>query len=112
MMAEKAALFGDDAARSQILAAPGPKTAKTLGRKVRGFVEATWHRHRFEIVIRASRAKFGQNPELGEFLQQTGIWFWSRQAPLIEFGASGCPEPTIEGTIQTYGVDSTFWGSR
>jgi len=72
MMAAKAKLFGDEDAHLQILAAPGPKAAKALGRKVRGFSEEVWREHRFEIVTRANRAKFGQHEDLCKFLLQTG----------------------------------------
>lgn len=72
MMAEKAALFGDHEMRAQVLQAPSPGVAKSLGRKVRGFDDAIWVAKRFSIVVRANRAKFAQNPELGQFLQQTG----------------------------------------
>ncbi|CAN7304366.1 MULTISPECIES: NADAR family protein [Acidovorax] len=72
MMAEKASLFGDQATKEQVLRAPNPGAAKALGRQVRGFDEATWLQHRFSIVVRANQAKFTQNVELGQFLQQTG----------------------------------------
>lgn len=72
MMAEKAALFGDQATRALVLQAPNPGAAKALGRQVRGFDEATWLEHRFSIVVRANGAKFAQNPELSLFLSQTG----------------------------------------
>lgn len=71
MMAEKAALFGDEATRSEVLQAPDPGAAKALGRKVQRFDDATWLAHRFSIVVRANEAKFSQHRELGEFLQQT-----------------------------------------
>ncbi|QTN21496.1 NADAR family protein [Rhizobacter sp. AJA081-3] len=72
MMAEKASLFGDHATRELVLQAPNPGAAKALGRQVRGFVEEAWLEHRFAIVVRANRAKFSQNPDLGAFLKQTG----------------------------------------
>jgi ribA/ribD-fused uncharacterized protein len=72
MMAEKAALFGDRETREQVLQAPNPGAAKALGRQVRGFDEAAWLKHRFSIVVRANKAKFAQNTELGQFLKQTG----------------------------------------
>jgi len=71
MMAEKARLFGDGEAREKIVAAASPAAAKKLGRGVRGFHEQRWARARFDIVVAASRAKFGQNPELAEFLVGT-----------------------------------------
>lgn len=72
MMAEKAALFGDQATRALVFQAPNPGAAKALGRQVRGFDEAVWLENRFAVVTRANRAKFAQNPELGRFLKQTG----------------------------------------
>jgi ribA/ribD-fused uncharacterized protein len=72
MMAEKAALFEDRATREQVLCAASPGAAKALGREVRGFDEAVWLKSRFSIVVQANEAKFGQNPELRQFLQQTG----------------------------------------
>lgn len=72
MMAEKAALFGDNQTREQVLQAASPGEAKALGRQVRGFDEATWVENRFSIVVRANAAKFAQNHELREFLHQTG----------------------------------------
>lgn len=72
MMAEKAALFEDHATRAEVLLAPNPGAAKALGRKVHGFDEQLWLQHRFGIVVRANEAKFTQNPELSQFLKQTG----------------------------------------
>lgn len=72
MMAEKARLFGDAETRRQILAAEHVAEAKALGRKVQPFDEPTWEAHRFEIVVAASLAKYGQNPEFGAYLEQTG----------------------------------------
>ncbi|NVD97557.1 NADAR family protein [Massilia sp. BJB1822] len=72
MMAEKARLFDDQAIRTQVLNAATPGEAKALGRQVQGFDEAVWLAQRYAIVIRANEAKFAQNPDLGQFLQQTG----------------------------------------
>ncbi len=72
MMAEKAALFGDQATKALILHAPDPGAAKAFGRQVTGFDESLWLKHRFSIVVRANEAKFAQNSELRTFLQQTG----------------------------------------
>ncbi|WP_435877683.1 NADAR family protein [Streptosporangium saharense] len=71
MMAHKAWLFGDDGTASAVLTAPHPGEAKRLGRAVRGFDEAVWREHRHAIVVRGNTAKFGANPELGDFLLGT-----------------------------------------
>lgn len=72
MMAEKARLFGDEETREKIVAAAHPSLAKKLGREVRGFNNATWEQHRFDIVVRGNEAKFGQNEMLRVFLLNTG----------------------------------------
>jgi ribA/ribD-fused uncharacterized protein len=71
MMAEKARLFGDEAALASILAAATPAHAKAFGREVRGFDEAVWAQARFDIVVRGSVATFQQNADLGAFLGAT-----------------------------------------
>lgn len=71
MMAHKAWLFGDEESAAKILATGHPGEAKALGRTVRGFDEATWEARRFDIVVRGSVAKFGQNADLGAFLLGT-----------------------------------------
>ncbi|WP_033424830.1 NADAR family protein [Actinomadura flavalba] len=72
MMAEKARLFGDAATRAAILAAPHPARAKDLGRRVRGYDDAVWDEHRYDVVVRANLAKFGQDEDLRRYLCETG----------------------------------------
>ena len=72
MMAEKARLFGDAATFEKIMAAPGPREFKALGRTVAGFDPAVWDSHKRDIVLRGSLAKFSQNAELREYLLGTG----------------------------------------
>jgi len=72
MMAGKARLFEDEDSLLRILDAPGPKSAKALGRKVRNFDDGAWKANARQIVTQGNIAKFQQNEALGEFLQQTG----------------------------------------
>ncbi|MEK2471412.1 NADAR family protein [Streptomyces noursei] len=72
MMAGKARLFDDADAERRALAATHPKQAKDAGRTVRGFDEEVWRQHRFALIVEGSRHKFGQDPELREFLLGTG----------------------------------------
>jgi len=72
MMAEKARLFGDEAALARVLAAANPGAAKAAGRQVQGFDDAVWLEQRFDIVVRANRAKFEQNASMATYLLQTG----------------------------------------
>jgi len=72
MMERKARLFGDEETAEAILAAPDSKTAKALGRAARGFDDAVWKRHRYEIVVAGNLAKFGQHQDLSDYLLGTG----------------------------------------
>ncbi len=72
MMWRKAVLFGDTARAAAILKARSPAKAKALGREVEHFDQVTWDEHRWEIVVSASIAKFGGDPELLDFLRNTG----------------------------------------
>jgi ribA/ribD-fused uncharacterized protein len=72
MMAGKARVFGDGEALTQILESVHPAEAKKLGRKVRNFDEAVWQAVSWDIVVTGNAAKFGQHPDLREFLLNTG----------------------------------------
>ncbi|MDE3724881.1 NADAR family protein [Nocardiopsis sp. N85] len=72
MMAGKARLFGDDEALAEIIEAGHPRDAKEIGRRVRGFDQAVWEASRFDIVVAANVAKFGQHSDLRYFLLGTG----------------------------------------
>jgi ribA/ribD-fused uncharacterized protein len=72
MMCAKARLFEDPDIAEQILAASHPGEAKALGRRIRGFDEAVWVEHRYEIVVAGNVAKFGQHEDLRRFLLDTG----------------------------------------
>jgi ribA/ribD-fused uncharacterized protein len=71
LMAAKASHFGDDRARTQILAADHPGEAKAIGREVRSFDEHEWHRVRWPIAIHGNLLKFEQHPSLGDYLVAT-----------------------------------------
>ncbi len=72
MMAEKARLFGDSAICDKIVSAEHPGAAKSLGRRVANFDEATWVEKRFEIVVRGNEAKYSQNEPMKDFLVTSG----------------------------------------
>ena len=71
MMAQKAALFGDDKTRDRIMAASQPKQFKDLGKQVRPFKSDVWDAYKKDIVVRGNLAKFGQNEALKAFLLST-----------------------------------------
>lgn len=72
MMASKARLFGDETAARKIVASSDPRTAKALGRKVRGFDAVQWERCARDIVMEGNMAKFSQNQMLRSVLLSTG----------------------------------------
>jgi ribA/ribD-fused uncharacterized protein len=84
MMAAKAGLFDDEPTRLRILSEPDPARCKALGRQVRGFDEAIWVRHRFDLVTRGNLAKFDQDPTLRAWLLATG------DAILVEASPRDC----------------------
>jgi ribA/ribD-fused uncharacterized protein len=71
MMAGKARLFGDAEIAGRIVANEDPSTVKALGRRIKGFDEATWTQHRCTIVEAGNLAKFSQNAALRKFLLDT-----------------------------------------
>ncbi|MET9222897.1 MULTISPECIES: NADAR family protein [unclassified Streptomyces] len=72
MMAGKARLFDDPDAERRAVAAGHPKTAKSVGRTVRGFDQAVWEAERFGLVIEGNVHKFRQHPDLLAYLLGTG----------------------------------------
>jgi ribA/ribD-fused uncharacterized protein len=72
MMWRKAILFNDLEAAGKILTASHPNEAKTFGREVKGFDNATWESERYQIVVAGNVAKFGQHQRLKHFLLGTG----------------------------------------
>lgn len=68
MMAQKALLFNDKESHHLIMNEKKPWKQKILGRKVRGFNQARWVAHRFQIVKTANFAKFTQHKDLQQIL--------------------------------------------
>lgn len=71
MMAEKARVFDDQRTVEQVLVAPTPNDAKSLGRRIAGYDDARWEAHRFDAVGRGNEAKFSQSRPLRNFLAGT-----------------------------------------
>ena len=71
MMAAKARLFGDRDVWDRLAGTTDPKTAKALGRKVRGFDQRIWDEHAYRLVVEANLAKFSQSPPLRDYLLST-----------------------------------------
>jgi len=61
MMAQKALLMKDYDIYKLIMKSSNPKEMKSLGRKVKNFNEKLWDDNKYNIVLKASILKFGQN---------------------------------------------------
>lgn len=72
MMAQKALAFNDAEHYQKILSAEDPMTAKKLGRAVRNFSEERWKELRYGLVYQGNLHKFGQHPQLFDYLLSTG----------------------------------------
>lgn len=71
MMYQKALLFSDEEIAKKILKAENPGKAKSLGRKVRNYVDDLWVSERFEIVVQGNMLKFSSSSELLQYLTNT-----------------------------------------
>ena len=89
MMWRKARLFGDEESAAEVLQARSPAHAKALGQRVRGFDDATWTEHRWEIVVSGSTAKFGSDPELRGYLLGTRSRVLVEASPLDRIWGTG-----------------------
>lgn len=92
MMYQKAILFGDTEASQRLLTAADAGKAKAIGREVRGFDDAKWKAHRFNIVVTANIAKFSQNQELQQFLISTGNQVLVEASPVDKIWGIGLAE--------------------
>lgn len=70
----KARHFGDVPSCIAILDAKDPKSAKTLGRAVKGFDNAEWDKVRYGYMVEVLKAKFNSHPFiLSPLLSTTGL---------------------------------------
>lgn len=72
IQAEKAALFGDKTTLQRIMKEKDPYKIKGLGTRVKGFKREVWVDECRSIAVRAVKAKFHQNVNLGKLLRCMG----------------------------------------
>jgi ribA/ribD-fused uncharacterized protein len=106
MMWRKARLFGDSEIERQLLADDSPAVAKQLGRGVRNFRTDVWDRHRMDVVIRGSIAKFEQNETLRRFLLDTGDSILAEASPVDNIWGIGfdATDPRATDPLQWTGL--------
>jgi len=71
MMAQKAIICRDTDTLQAILASSSPAEQKSLGRKVKGFVEDNWKVVREDVVFQGNLYKFSQNEDFKQKLLNT-----------------------------------------
>jgi ribA/ribD-fused uncharacterized protein len=74
MMYHKARIFGDTTSMAKLLGSEGrnPRSAKTIGRSVKGFDQQVWEKHREAVVEQGNYLKYAQNVALKQLLLGTG----------------------------------------
>lgn len=107
MMAEKARLFNDDASALKVISAGSAAEAKKIGRQVKGFDEAIWLQHRFDIVVKANLLKFSQNKECQDYLFSTGECVLVEASPVDSIWGVGlaADDPRIENPESWQGLN-------
>ena len=103
MMASKARLFGDEEVFQEIMTAQSPFDYKKLGRKIRGFEQSIWDANKYDIVVKGNKAKFGQNPDIKEFLLSTGDAIIAEASPYDGiWGICLDRETAMKGTVEQW----------
>jgi len=98
MMAGKARLFGDKEVECKIMSTSEGRKLKKLGRQVKGFDEATWIKHRYDIVLKGNMAKFSQNEALKEMLLESGSSILVEASPFDQIWGIGLDEQQAKAT--------------
>jgi ribA/ribD-fused uncharacterized protein len=107
MMWRKARLFGDSDVERQLLADDSPAVAKQLGRSVRNFRSEVWDRHRFDVVVQGSIAKFEQNERLRSYLLETRGGILAEASPVDNIWGIGfeATDPRAKDPMQWTGLN-------
>jgi ribA/ribD-fused uncharacterized protein len=94
----KARLFGDEESQQKILKSASPKTAKTLGKKVKDFNEERWEAEKVGIMQRGIKAKLMQHPDIRKKLLATGDRRIAEANPRGKFWGIGTSYNTSKAT--------------
>lgn len=112
MMAEKARLMGDNEVREQILATDDPREIKKLGRVVKDFDARLWDMEKSQVVVNGNLHKFGQNPELRDFLLSTGDKVLVEASPYDKIWGIGLDANILMPAPLSCGKGKTSLGSH
>jgi ribA/ribD-fused uncharacterized protein len=98
MMYMKGKVFGDEEAMREVMLTDDPKRHKEIGRSVKNFDVDTWSAKAYQVVVEANYAKYSQNPELRQFLIDSGDRKFVECAPYDKIWGNGL---NITQTLQT-----------
>lgn len=98
MMYMKGKVFGDEEAMREVMLTDDPKHHKEIGRSVKNFDVDTWSAKAYQVVVEANYAKYSQNPELRQFLIDSGDRKFVECAPYDKIWGNGL---NITQTLQT-----------
>jgi ribA/ribD-fused uncharacterized protein len=98
MMYMKGKVFGDEEAMREVMLTEDPKRHKEIGRSVKNFDVDTWSAKAYQVVVEANYAKYSQNPELRQFLIDSGSRKFVECAPYDKIWGNGL---NITQTLQT-----------
>lgn len=98
MMAKKAMLFGDLEIFEKIVISDKPVEVKDLGRRISGFDDEIWTAERYEIVKAGNLHKFKQQPELSEYLLETGNRILVEASPVDRIWGIGLAQDHVDAS--------------
>lgn len=101
VMAGKAKLFGDEESYQSLLAAGSDDEIQSLGRNISGFDEQLWLDNRIGIVEGSVEHKFAQNPELMNYLRDSGGKVVAEANPADKIWGTGVAEHDEAATQPT-----------
>lgn len=94
----KAILFGDSVNAAKILESTHPGVAKDLGRRVKGFKQDEWDKHKVQIVLEGNILKFTQNAEMRAAILEITDKYFVEASPTDKIWGIGmrahCTDPS------------------
>ena len=90
----KAKTFGDDASFAKIVKSKSAQSAKSFGKKVEKFEDATWDAKKDEVMKQILRAKFSQNLAIRKLLLDTGDKILAEANPRDSYWGIGTSSTT------------------
>jgi ribA/ribD-fused uncharacterized protein len=105
----KADFFKDSSVRIELARFPiEPRTAKELGRLVRGYDEARWECVREAFMVYVNYLKYSQNPDLRQKLLDTGKLVLAEASPVDLIWGIGLGEKVEEAIL----INEKNWRGR